>query len=198
MWLTKHCFYNCDNQHNSSFDILFERDNGCYPQSTGAYCRPKAKFPRRNQWFFISSLTLSRHVPSQLHSLLTRYCVIIYNTGSYKIINTGCIWQSDAGRCRLSNWFVRLTIIQVIESASNRPLITFANSSSRWIGPRLPALVSNCDNARNYVPSQEKHFGIFVMTRKSICPRLPISYKTRDPISAGRRQLLMFCQLYPV
>ena len=57
------------------------------------------KFLRPSQLFIISSLissTLSRYVLSQLHSLLTRSCVIKYNTGTYNIINTGCIWLSDA------------------------------------------------------------------------------------------------------
>jgi len=90
----------------------------CSSWSTGAYCQSSQA---NDSSFRPSHHLLSRYALSQLYSLLTRSCVIKYNTGTYKIINTGCIWLcpvSDTGprRCRLSNWFVRLIFLQVRES----------------------------------------------------------------------------------
>ena len=120
---SQNTFNNCDNQHNSSFDVLLHEITDA-PRDQPA---PTAKFPKAKPmiYHFIPHViySLSRYVLSQLHSLLTRSCVIKYNT--YIIIKTGCIWLSGAGpgRCRLSNWFVRLIILQVRESVSSRPIV---------------------------------------------------------------------------
>ena len=53
--------------------------------------------------FLISSLTssiLSGYVLSQLLSLLTRSCVIKYNTGTYQHTYTGCDAERYRWRCR--------------------------------------------------------------------------------------------------
>ena len=96
-------------------------------------------------------------------------------------------------------------ILQVRESASSRPIMTFTSCSSRWISPRLVALIANCDYVlKTYLHRRtfKKHFGIFVMTLRStchllLCRRLPISYKIRDPKCIGRLHLLVLSPVIP-
>ena len=104
--------------------------------------------------------------------------------------------MSDAGRCRLSNWFVRLIILQVRGSASSRPIMTFASWSSRWISPRLLALVPNCDNAlktylhrRSTSESSSWRAAARVICYCAVGCRFQIKQVTQK--SVGRPQLLI-------
>ena len=138
----------------------------------GAYSLPM--FP--SQLFIISSLTsatllYSRYVLSQLHSLLTRSCVIKYNT--YNFFNAGCIWLSDAGRCRMSNWFVRLISLQARESASSRPinnievtvLVEFAHYYSLLLLTAIMHIIHTFteEALRNVPHDTQKHMRFVIM-----------------------------------
>ena len=155
--------------------------------------------------FIISSFPSSilyGYVLSQLLSLLTRSCVIKYNTGTYQ--HRLCLeWCRAILATVNSNWLAlsaTLIILQVRESASSR-------CSQEWISTRLLALVANCVNALNAylhwrITLPLPGFGILVMTCKSTCDLLlcrsrSISHKARDPKSKGRRQLLIISPVIP-
>ena len=121
------------------------------PKNTTLLARPTRAYYQSPMsiLFIIPSLPSSilyGYVLSQLLSLLTRSCVIKYNTGIYQ--HRLCL----AEWCRAilmatvnSNWLAlsaTLIILQVRESASSR-------RSQQWISPHLLALVANCDNALN-------------------------------------------------
>ena len=98
--------------------------------------------------FIISSFPSSilyGYVLSQLLSLLTRSCVIKYNTGTYQHRLCLAEWCRAILATINSNWLAlsaTLIILQVRESASSR-------RSQEWISTRLLAFVANCVNALN-------------------------------------------------
>ena len=162
------------------------------PKNTMLLARPtRAYYQSPMSILFIISSLLSSilygYVLSQLLSLLTRSCVIKYNTGTYQ--HRLCL----AEWCRV---ILIIIILQVRESASSR-------RSQEWISPWLFALVANCVNAINaYLHRRITAFGILVMTCKSTCNLLLcrsrlISHKACDPKSKGRRLLLIVSPVIP-
>ena len=155
--------------------------------------------------FIISSLPSSilyGYVLSQLLSLLTRSCVIKYNTGTYQ--HRLCL----AEWCRAilmatvnSNWLglsATLIILHVRESASS-------TRSQERISPRLLALVANCDNALNAYLHRRITLPLesysWRATARAICycaavGRSRIKHVTQKAKDVG--SCWLFRQLYPV
>ena len=125
------------------------------PKNTTLLARPTRAYYQSPMsiLFIIPSLPSSilyGYVLSQLLSLLTRSCVIKYNTGIYQHMLCLAEWCRAILMATVnSNWLAlsaTLIILQVRESASSR-------RSQQWISPHLLALVANCDNALNaYLP----------------------------------------------
>ena len=92
-------------KYNSPFDVLLHEITDAPPKNTTFLARPTRSYYQSPMsiLFLISSLTssiLSGYVLSQLLSLLTRSCVIKYNTGTYQHTYIGCDAERYRWRCR--------------------------------------------------------------------------------------------------